>query len=143
MLISQLLEAKGRFVATVPPSTSVRAVVSALTNYRVGALVISSDGHHVDGIAAERDIVRALHRFGPAILDEPVRVIMSTPVWTCAPDERVEQLAMHMTEHRIRHVPVLDHGELAGIVSVGDIVKSRIDELEAERRALEDYISAR
>ena len=143
MRISELLKVKGSTVATVAPETTVRAVVADLTERNLGALVVSSDGTTITGIVSERDVVRAIHRFGPAILDAEVRMIMSAEVRTCAPGDEVESLAKTMTEHRIRHVPVTEGGALVGIVSIGDVVKSRIDELESDRDALVNYISAR
>jgi CBS domain-containing protein len=106
-------------------------------------LVVSSDGRAVEGIISERDVTRALDRLGGTILDEPVHMIMSSEVRTVSPDEKVESLAVMMTEYRIRHVPVLEDGALAGIVSIGDVVKSRIEELEEDRDALFKYINAR
>jgi CBS domain-containing protein len=106
-------------------------------------LVVSNDGLIVDGIISERDITRALERFGGAVLDKPVRMIMSSEVRTVSPTEEVESVAVMMTEHRIRHVPVLSDGTLTGIVSIGDVVKSRIEELEQDRDALFKYIDAR
>lgn len=143
MLISELLSRKGADVATVPPTAPVSAVLAGLAEHGVGALVVSAAQGQVDGIVSERDIVRALHRLGPGVLNEPVSIIMSTTVQFCAPTDTVDSLAATMTELRVRHVPVLADGVLAGIVSIGDVVKSRIGELEQDRRALEHYISAR
>ena len=143
MLISQLLAKKGASVATVGPESPVNEVVKRLALHRVGALVVSSDGNTVAGIVSERDVVLALDRLGPAVLAEPVRAIMSATVRTCTPEDTVDSLASLMTEHRVRHVPVLEHGLLAGIVSIGDVVKTRMDELEKDRDALASYISAR
>lgn len=143
MLISELLDRKGAAVATVTPETTVKVLITSLADHGVGALVVSTDGSRLEGIVSERDVVRALHRLGPGILDEPVRALMSTTVHTCSPDDSVDSLASVMTQWRIRHVPVLSDGALAGIVSIGDVVKSRIDELEGDRRALEQYITAR
>lgn len=143
MLIAELLAKKGAEVATVTTGTLVSEVVAGLATHGVGALVVSDDGKHVDGIVSERDVVRAIGRLGAAVLGEPVRAIMSASVSTCEPGETVDALAAMMTERRIRHVPVLSKGELAGIVSIGDVVKSRIDELEQDRKALEHYITAR
>ena len=113
------------------------------TRHNVGALVVSSDGRAVEGIISERDVTHALDRLGGTILDKPVHMIMSSEVRTVSPDEKVESLAVMMTEYRIRHVPVLEDGALAGIVSIGDVVKSRIEELEEDRDALFKYINAR
>ncbi len=143
MLIAELLRKKGAEVATVTTRALVTEVIAGFAAHNVGALVVSDDGEHVDGIVSERDVVRAIDRLGAGILAEPVRAIMSASVYTCEPDETVDTLAAMMTEHRVRHVPVLSNGELAGIVSIGDVVKSRIDELEQDRKALEHYITAR
>lgn len=143
MLISELLSRKGTGVATVLPTAPVTAVLTELAEHGIGALVVSADGERPDGIVSERDIVRALHRLGPGVLHEPVAVIMSRDVHSCTPADTVDSLAATMTALRIRHVPVVADDRLAGIVSIGDVVKSRIDELEEDRRALEHYISAR
>jgi CBS domain-containing protein len=140
MLIRDVLRRKGSFVATVPPDTTVDRFLSALAEHNVGALVVSSDGVTVDGIASERDVVRALCTNGPELFGAPVAEIMTRDVAVAAPADRLEQLMRVMTEQRIRHVPVLDGGRLAGIISIGDVVKSRMDELEVERESLIGYI---
>jgi CBS domain-containing protein len=106
-------------------------------------LVVSRDGRAVEGIVSERDVARALDSLGGALLDEPVLTIMTSEVRAVSPDDEVEALAVIMTEHRMRHVPVLQGGALVGIVSIGDVVKSRIEELEQDREALFRYIEAR
>ena len=107
----------------------------------VGALVVSADGHTIDGILSERDVVRRLAD-GPDVLDLEIRAVMTADVRTCGPTDTVEQLMALMTEHRIRHVPIVDDdGRLGGIVSIGDVVKQRLGELEGENRALFDYIT--
>ena len=143
MRISTLLAAKGDSVATITPDTTVTGAVDALREHGVGALVVSSDGEHIDGIVSERDIVRGLAGQLAALLDEPVRSIMTSQVFTVSPDDDVEPLMALMTERRIRHVPVVSNGILAGIVSIGDVVKSRIGELEKDRKELVEYINAR
>jgi hypothetical protein len=112
-------------VATIGPDATVTAAVAEMARHNVGALVVSSDGRTVEGIVSERDVTRALERFGGALLAKPIRLIMSNEVRTATPDEDIESLAVMMTEYRIRHVPVLEDGVLAGIVSIGDVVKSR------------------
>ena len=114
-----------------------------MARHNVGALVVSSDGAAVEGIVSERDVARALVSHGESLLDKPIHLIMSSEVRTVSPDEQVETLAVMMTELRIRHVPVIKDGSLAGIVSIGDVVKSRIEELEQDREALFKYIDAR
>lgn len=143
MKISNLLKAKGSAVATISPDSKVSEAVTQLREHRIGALVVSSDGQHIDGIVSERDIVRALADEAATLLDEPVTSIMSSTVTTASPDVEVESLMSIMTERRIRHVPVTQDGVLAGIVSIGDVVKNRIDELEKDRDELVDYINAR
>ena len=141
--ISAVLKSKGSAVTTIGPDATVAAAVADMARHNVGALVVSSDGRTVEGIVSERDVTRALESFGGALLDKPIRLIMSSEVRTASPDENIESLAVMMTEYRIRHVPVLEDGVLAGIVSIGDVVKSRIEELEEDRDALLQYIHAR
>jgi CBS domain-containing protein len=143
MQISTLLAGKGDSVATITGDMTVIEAVDALGAHRVGALVVSSDGKHIDGIISERDIVRGLSGKLGALLDEPVRSIMTSTVFTCSPDDDVESLMAVMTERRIRHVPVECDGLLCGIISIGDVVKSRIVELEKDRKELVEYINAR
>jgi CBS domain-containing protein len=140
MHIRQLLRRKGGDVATIEASASVRTALALLAEHGVGALVVSADGRSVDGIISERDVVRALHQRGAALLADPVSGVMTAQVHTCVPDSGVEELARTMTEHRVRHVPVVEGGALVGIVSIGDVVKARLDELEDERAQLVDYI---
>jgi CBS domain-containing protein len=112
-----------------------------LAEHRIGAVVVSRDGASVDGIVSERDIVRALAERGAEVLFEPVTAIYTAAVRTVVPETRLEEVMRLMTDHRVRHVPVLVDGALRGIVSIGDVVKNRIDELETERAALTAYIS--
>lgn len=142
MRISAVLGAKGSFVATIGAGDTVAAAVAALRHHGVGALVVSDDGHRIDGIISERDIVRGLAD-GPALLEQPVAALMTSVVATCSPDSDSETLMATMTDRRIRHVPVVRDGQLAGIVSIGDVVKARIEQLERDRRDLEEYIGAR
>lgn len=143
MRVSSILQAKGDQVATIPPDATVAELVGQLGRLGIGALVVSSDGQRIEGIVSERDVVRAMTTYRGDLGDLPVATLMSAAVHTCSPDEDLDRLMATMTEHRIRHVPVLDGGMLAGIVSIGDVVKSRIDELERHRRELEEYITAR
>ena len=140
MHIRQLLRRKGAEVATVDATTSVRTALALLAEHGVGALVVSQDGRRVDGIVSERDVVRALHERGAGLLADPVSSVMTAQVHTCVPGAGVEELARTMTQHRVRHVPVVEGGALVGIVSIGDVVKARLDELEDERAQLVDYI---
>jgi len=142
MKISALLANKGGFVATVTPDSTVSQLLAKLAEFRIGAAVVSSDGGHISGIASERDVARALNSSGAIILDAPVSQIMTAVVATCAAGDAVEDLALQMTEQRVRHIPVLDEDAvLIGIVSIGDIVKARIDMLEEERKSLMSYIT--
>jgi CBS domain-containing protein len=140
--ISQILRRKGHEVATVDAGQSVRAAVALLVEHGIGALVVSADGRRIDGIVSERDIARGLHERGNALLAEPVSAVMTADVRTCVPTASVHELAQTMTDHRVRHVPVVEGEQLVGIVSIGDVVKARLDELEAERASLVDYIQS-
>lgn len=142
MQISQLLRRKGHVVATVPATASVRDALALLAEHGIGALVVSSDGNRIEGIVSERDIARGLHAHGAGLLTEPVSAVMTADVLTCVPTAGVHDLAQTMTDHRIRHIPVVDDGKLVGIVSIGDVVKARLDELESERAQLVDYIQS-
>jgi CBS domain-containing protein len=141
--ISGLLKVKGDAVFTVLPSATVAEVVMLLVRYGIGALVVSNDGVHIAGIVSERDVVRRLDVSKGAALDDRVSAVMSTEVRTCSPDDDIESLMETMTEHRVRHVPVVVDGALAGLVSMGDVVRSRIDELQRDRDELVQYIQAR
>ncbi|GII86261.1 signal transduction protein [Sphaerisporangium siamense] len=140
MLISAILRRKGSTVATVRPQATVTELLATLSDHNIGAVVVSEDGMSILGIVSERDVVRRLHQNGPEVLAEPVSAIMTTPVRTCEPDADAGDLRKTMTDHRIRHVPVVSDGRLAGIVSIGDVVKSAIEELEAEKAHLVDYL---
>ena len=141
MRISDVLRVKGTQVVTVTPDTRVRRLLTVLAEHRIGAVVVSHDGTSVDGIASERDIVRALARRGAAVMSEPVTAIYTAEVHTVTPQTSLEDVMRMMTERRVRHAPVMADGRLCGIVSIGDVVKNRIDELETERAALTDYIT--
>jgi CBS domain-containing protein len=140
MRISQVLAGKGSHeVVTVRPDASVRELIGMLAEHNIGALVVSSDGAAVDGIVSERDVVRRLHE-DENVLDSPVSAIMTSDVHTCAGDQPITSLMAVMTQRRVRHVPVVENGSLAGIVSIGDVVKSRMSELEFERDQLDSYV---
>jgi CBS domain-containing protein len=141
MRISDVLRGKGTQVVTVTPDSKVRHLVAVLAEYRIGAVVVSRDGTTVDGIASERDIVQALARRGAAVMSEPVTAIYTAEVHTVAPQTSIEEVMRLMTVRRVRHAPVVADGSLRGIVSIGDVVKTRIDELETERTALTGYIT--
>ncbi|GII54097.1 histidine kinase [Planotetraspora thailandica] len=141
MLIGSILQGKGTSVATVPPQATVTELLAMLAELNIGAVVVSQDGVTIEGIVSERDVVRRLHEQGAGVLGLPVSSIMTADVRTCAPDANVEELRRTMTNHRVRHVPVVRHGRLCGIVSIGDVVKSAIEELEIEKEALVGYIN--
>lgn len=141
--IITILRNKGQGVATIGTGATVKDAVIELARRNVGALVVSPDGRSVEGIISERDVVRALAESGTSLLDRPVGTIMTTEVITASPDTEIESLAVMMTEHRIRHVPVVEQGALTGIVSIGDVVKSRIEELQQDNDVLYKYITAR
>lgn len=140
MRISDVVRRKGDMVVTVKPDETVERLLALLEEHRIGAVVVSEDGETVGGIVSERDIVRHLYRDGAAVLQAPISQIMTADVKTCDLDEPIDRLARTMTELRVRHVPVVVDGRLRAIVSIGDIVKSRIDELQTERDQLVGYI---
>jgi len=143
MFIADVLRIKGADVVTVAPDTDVRHLLNVLAEHGIGAVVVSEDGTTVAGIVSERDVVRALAKRGPDVLSDTVAAICTTDVLTVDPGTRLEDLMRIMTERRVRHLPVVTDGTLKGIVSIGDVVKNRIDELETERSALTNYISGR
>ena len=133
-------ESPGNSLVTVTPQTSVRDLLTVLAEHNIGAAVVCDDDAPIAGIVSERDVVRALVS-GPQALESPVGAIMTEEVRTVGPEESVHDLMRLMTQYRIRHVPVLDGDTLTGIVSIGDVVKSRIGELEFERDQLSSYVS--
>jgi CBS domain-containing protein len=140
MRIADVLRRKGSAVATVEPTATVAELIGQLASHNVGALPVV-DQDRLIGIVSERDVVRQLHATGSALLGASVADIMTTEVTTCSPGDSVEDLAGVMTERRVRHIPVVSDGTLAGIVSIGDLVKARIDLLESERAQLQNYIA--
>lgn len=142
MKISDVLRHKGSEVITIKPGETVSTLLALLAEHRIGAVVVSTDGTTVDGIVSERDVVLHLHSTGTSVLDGPVSQIMTSDVTTGSADDDVADLAGTMTEERVRHVPIVDaDGRLTAIVSIGDIVKHRLSELQSERDQLRDYIS--
>lgn len=140
--IAQILSQKGPFVATIKAGASVKHLVDELKHHNIGALIVSEDGRHIDGIVSERDIVRKLSDFAGEISNLKVADIMTSNVFTCSAEETVEGLMEIMTEHHFRHVPVVeDDGSLFAVVSIGDLVKHRMEELHDERAALINYIT--
>ena len=145
MLIEHILYGKGHDVATIEPAASVAEAVAALREHNVGALVVVDDQSHIAGILSERDVVRALADepvTQATILERRVSDLMTTDVTTCGSRSSVDELMRLMTDRRIRHIPVVDDGALNGIVSIGDVVKTRIGELEDEAGTLHNYLSS-
>ena len=142
MRVREILAAKGSEVVTVDPRSSLRELAGVLTARRIGAAVVR-DGEQLTGIISERDIVRAVARDGEAALTLTVEKVMVRRVVTCGADDTIDSLMTTMTEERIRHVPVLDRGRMVGIVSIGDVVKRRVQEIESEASLLRDYVQMR
>ncbi|MHB1473447.1 MAG: CBS domain-containing protein [Dermatophilaceae bacterium] len=140
MRISDVIHRKGDLVVTIRSDATVQRLLEILEEHRIGALVVSDDEVTVNGIVSERDVVRHLCTTGEGLLDQTVATIMTSDVQTCTPADLIEDLARTMTERRIRHVPVVAEGHLLAIVSIGDIVKWRIDELQTERDHLVHYL---
>jgi len=144
MKVDAILRIKGRNVETTPPGTTVAAAIDALTTLGIGALVVSSDGHRVEGVLSEREIVRGFSRYGSRLLGLPVERLMAQRVPVCSPQDAVKDVMRQMTLTRHRHIPVVEDGWLVGIVSIGDMVKNRLEELEHEVVLLrEAYIARR
>ncbi len=140
MRISDVLSAKSSpVVVTIKPEAGVRDLIALLAEHNVGALIVSQDGEHVDGIVSERDVVRHLHSAG-TVVDNTVGAIMTSVVATCDEDTPLDVLMKVMTDRRIRHVPVVRDEKLVGIISIGDVVKHRIGQLEFERDQLDNYV---
>lgn len=141
MRVATILENKGSTVATISGAATLAEAAGELRLRGVGALVVSMDGRTIEGIISERDVVRRLAEKGAQSLDEPVSTVMTSEVRTCDPSDRCDDLMRVMTEHRMRHLPVVVNGSLSGIISIGDVVKHRVNELEEESEALHDYIA--
>ena len=140
MRIADVLRNKGGSVVTINPEATVAELLAGLAGHNIGAMVVvGRDG--VRGIVSERDVVRQLHAHGASVLSRPVEEIMTAVVSTCSKSDTVDSISMLMTENRVRHVPVLDDGKLIGIVSIGDVVKTRMQELESEHEQLQSYIT--
>jgi CBS domain-containing protein len=140
MNVERMLEEKGRDVRTILPSATVADAVDILTDNRIGALVVSADGVSIAGILSERDIVHGLNSRGAALLGTPVAEIMTTEVRSCTPEDESREVMALMTEFRFRHLPVVSDGKLCGIISIGDVVKSRLDEILNESELLKNYV---
>ena len=141
MKVAQILKYKGSRVVRADPQTSVADAARALARERIGAMVVIDADQTLRGILSERDIVRGLAEHGAALLERPIAEVMTSDVITCGLERGLEAVMADMTDHRIRHLPVVEDGTLVGIVSIGDLVKYQLDELKTERKALRDYIS--
>ena len=142
MSIQSILDHKGSKVVTIAPDTRVGAAAHRLRLEHIGAIVITGEDLRIEGILSERDIVEGLTEHGAAVIDLPVSALMSRNVRTCRPDAEIRDVMRLMTLHRIRHVPVVENGVLRGIVSIGDVVKSRLEDMELETNVLRDYAVA-
>jgi CBS domain-containing protein len=143
MKVRDMLAQKGGEVATIRPDATIDTVVQRLKREGVGALVVSADDEGVDGIISERDIVRGLPEHGAALLSMTVSEFMTSTVKTCAPEDDIENVMSEMSRSRFRHMPVTSDGKLCGIISIGDVVKNRLEELESETHSLRDFIGGR
>ncbi|MCI2415895.1 CBS domain-containing protein [Saccharopolyspora sp. K220] len=141
MRIADVLRNKGSEVATISATSTVSELVAEMADHNIGAMVVTDASGGILGIVSERDVVRRLNDHGPDILQAPLTRIMTTDVVTCGPEDSVERLTVVMTERRIRHIPVVAADRMVGIVSIGDMVKSRISQLEQEQEHLESYIT--
>lgn len=142
MQVQKILNTKGVVVVTTTPEASVAEAVRLLKEHRIGAVVVLGSGGAVAGILSERDIVRGLPEHGASVLDMTVGELMTRTVMTCTPHSHVEDMMRDMTAGRFRHIPVVDGGRLTGIVSIGDLVKHRLEQLEAETQQLQTYIQS-
>jgi CBS domain-containing protein len=141
MNVDGILRAKGANVVTIRPDANVGRLVDGLREERIGAMIVSEDGRSVLGIISERDVVRGLAERGPRILEAPVAELMTRQVFSCTPQDTVKHVMAEMTKRRVRHLPVLKDGALCGIISIGDVVKNRLEEMETETNVLrEAYI---
>jgi CBS domain-containing protein len=142
MTVAQILNAKGRAVITAQPGDTVLAVAQTLVARKIGAVVIVDAQGQIGGIVSERDIVRAVALGGPKALDRPVSEIMTAAVRTCSSRDTESELMSLMTEHRVRHLPVVEGGKLGGMISIGDVVKYRIEAIEREAEDMKSYIAS-
>jgi len=140
MTVRAILDAKGRQVVSIGADAKLSSAVKTLSERRIGALLVMAGGK-IEGILSERDIVRELGERGPAVLDEPVRAVMTAKVMTCRRSDTVAFLMERMTEGKFRHLPVVEDGQVVGLISIGDVVKHRVMEYETEQEALRDYIA--
>ena len=141
MIVNRILSLKGRDVVTIDPDCTLSEAAKILSERRIGALLVRDGGHPVSGIVSERDIVRAVADRGAQALDEPVSRFMTSKVVTCTGETSINNLMELMTQQKFRHVPVVEGGSLVGIISIGDVVKVRVEEIEAEAQAIREYIA--
>jgi CBS domain-containing protein len=141
MNVDTILRKKGNRVTTIRSDATIADAVATLRRDGIGALVVSGDGGRVDGILSERDVVAALADDGPALLSRPIAEVMTRTVLTCEPQDTIAELMAEMTNRRIRHFPVVENGRLCGIISIGDVVKSRLDEIEFEADSMRSFIA--
>lgn len=141
MTAARILSRKDAGTITIKSSATIAEAIDLLSEHNIGAVVVSDDGHTVSGILSERDIVRGFKRSGAPLLETPVGSIMTRGVLTCTPSDTLRHLLAIMTERRVRHLPVTEDNRLVGIVSIGDVVKMRLDDLVAEAEALHGYIT--
>lgn len=141
MYVADILKTKGHEVVTAAARDPVTQALAAMCEHRIGAVLVLNDGNEIAGILSERDLVRAMHRFGRDVFDKTVGELMTAPVVTCSPRDPVAAIMGMMTAQRFRHVPVVEQGRLLGLISIGDVVKSHIEEAQAEVDALRRYIS--
>ncbi|MEK9684357.1 MAG: CBS domain-containing protein [Rhodospirillaceae bacterium] len=142
MSIRHILYRKGNNVITVASDAFVREAAEELVRNKIGAVVVTQDGHEVAGILSERDVVRTIVEYGEGILDAKVHKIMTVNVESCRMDDTADWVLEHMTKRRIRHLPVVEDGRLAGMISIGDVVKFSLDNLNKEARAMREYIAS-
>jgi len=141
MTVKAILSRKGGNVVTIAPTATLSAAVKLLAERRIGAIVVTGPENRVAGILSERDIVRTLADRGPAALDENVAAVMTRKVMTCTEADTIASLMERMTEGKFRHLPVVEQGRLVGVISIGDVVKFRVEEIEGESNALREYIA--
>lgn len=138
--VREILAAKGNKVVTAKPFSAVKTIAQILKMENIGAIVVTDDGAAVLGIVSERDVVHGLTTHGARLLDKPVSDIMTREALTCRPDDGVKEVMATMTRHRVRHLPVVENRRLVGLISIGDVVKSRLDEAELETSVMRDYV---
>lgn len=143
MKVAEILRAKSTVIGTVRPGETIAILAKRLRDERIGAMIVSEDGRTIDGIISERDVTHGLAEHGARVTQMLVSDLMTSSVITCDPDDSISAVARKMTNHRVRHLPVQDHDELVGIVSIGDVLKHRLSEMEMEVNVLRDYAIAR